>query len=810
MSLKNLRARKLGFEPMEPRLCLSLAVPAFSSFPGAKHTVYLDFDGHVTTGTSWNNYWNTSQINSPPYDIDGNTSSFSTAELNNIEEAWKRIAEDFIPFEVNVTTVDPGIDALRKTSSNDEHWGVRMVITRDTQGCGCGGIAYINSFNWNSDTPVFVYTTSAKNIAEAGSHEVGHSLGLSHDGLPGSSYYSGHGSGELGWASIMGVGYSRNVTQWDNGVYYNSNNGGANANYNRGPDDLQIITTFNGFSYRVDDHGDTAASATPLAVNGTSVSAEGIIERNTDVDVFRFTTGAGPVSLNIAPFTPGPNLKVKADLYDAAGNLVATSNPSNSLSASLSLQLAAGDYFLHIEGAGVGNPSANPPSGFTKYASLGRYTITGTIVEPRFPRIVINSVSAREARGNVTLRAELLDPPGHNVTVSYRTIPGTAVSGEDYVHKTGSVTFTPTATSRNITVSIVDDTISEPHENFFVELFNATGSIPIEVPLGEITILNDDGAIAINDVAQLEGNPADGKSVPMYFTVSLEHPSMLRTSVSYFTVDGTATTANRDYAARSGTVHIPPGATSGTFFINIGTDLRAEEDEEFYIQLHSPVNGYITRDVGTGTILDDDAPGTVPPGNHLPPGGVPPLLWRDSGGMWLIGMRPPHKAPAPPTEDGGEDHEYHDDHCDDHDHESHGHDDLLLDQSATLSDAHSSEIGLAEIESDSAAAITGGPAAQSSVSLARTDTAASERWPLVDRLLAAWDESEPLDAGLNAKQLSRLGLTGSWVSELTSGDSTEPDEMLPPETTSSGRELFLDGSEVLFGVKRSIFANRVV
>ena len=72
--------------------------------------------------------------------------------------------------------------------------------------------------NWSSDTPVFVYTTGGKSVAEASSHEVGHSLGLSHDGTSSTSYYTGHGNGETDWAPLMGVGYYANVTTWDRGV----------------------------------------------------------------------------------------------------------------------------------------------------------------------------------------------------------------------------------------------------------------------------------------------------------------------------------------------------------------------------------------------------------------------------------------------------------------------------------------------------------------------------------------------------------------------------------------------------------------
>ncbi|MGI9578644.1 MAG: hypothetical protein ACR2OH_10620, partial [Microthrixaceae bacterium] len=106
--------------------------PAFflHSHPGADHTIYLDFDGHTAEGTSWNNSTHPS-ITTGPYNTDGNANSWSTNELNVIRQSWERVAEDFSPFDVNVTTEDPGTEALRRSGSGDTQWGVRVVITPD-------------------------------------------------------------------------------------------------------------------------------------------------------------------------------------------------------------------------------------------------------------------------------------------------------------------------------------------------------------------------------------------------------------------------------------------------------------------------------------------------------------------------------------------------------------------------------------------------------------------------------------------------------------------------------------------------------
>jgi subtilase family serine protease len=350
---------------------------------GANHTIYLDFDGHITTGTSWNSAYGKTSIVTPAYDADGNPSSFSTTERQTIWEIWRRVAEDFIPFNVNVTTAAPPISDLVKTDSSDTRWGIRVAIggkDSDWYTGSAGGVAYLNSFNYSTDTPAFVFQNyankPAQNFAEAVSHEVGHALGLKHDGDLNAAegtldreYYRGHGSGDTGWGSIMGFPSTlfsfRNLTQWSKGEYAGANNQ---------EDDLHIITTKNGFGYRADDYGNTMSTAAPLALSGSVSNTYGIIERNTDQDWFTFTSSTGKLALNINPFEHGPNLDIMAMLYNSSGSLIATSNPLNELSASFNGLYSPGQYYIRILGTGKSGID-----GYSNYGSLGQYSITGSI-----------------------------------------------------------------------------------------------------------------------------------------------------------------------------------------------------------------------------------------------------------------------------------------------------------------------------------------------------------------------------------------------------------------------------------------------
>src|SRR5205823_1689886 len=314
------------------------------SRPGAKKIIYLDFNGYVLTGTAWNAEYNAGQpINCPPFDFEGGPSVFTSNELSAIQQIWQRVAEDYAPFEVDVTTEDKGEAAITRSSSSDEYYGMRVLISPISSYFGpYGGIAYVGAFNDIGDyyKPALVFPENlgpygAKYVAEACAHEAGHGVGLSHDGTTtGQEYLRGYGSGETSWAPIMGASYDRNVTQWSKGEYAYANNQ---------EDDLAIIAGYLG--YRADDHGNDAATATVLPA-GSQLNASGVIERNTDIDVFAFSTGAGPITINLQSATVAPNLDILAELLNSAGSLLASSNPSSSLSASFSLSVPAGKYYL--------------------------------------------------------------------------------------------------------------------------------------------------------------------------------------------------------------------------------------------------------------------------------------------------------------------------------------------------------------------------------------------------------------------------------------------------------------------------------
>ena len=624
--------RRLRVEFLEPRWCMALEVPGLASLPGADHTIYLDFDGHVTQDTAWNSYFHNSTIRSPAYSADGDASSFSAAELADIEQAWRRIAEDFLPFEVNVTTIDPGEQALSKSGGSDSQWGIRVVITADTERSGAGGIAYVDSFNWSSDTPAFVYVTTGKYIAEAASHEIGHTLGLAHDGSSSGEYYYGHGSGATSWAPIMGVGYDAAVTQWDQGEYTGATNKGPGANYGKGAADAAVITSYNGFGYRADDHGDAILSATALAAGGGQLGGGGIITTASDVDVFAFATAGGLATIDVLPASLGANLDIRADVLDSGGNLVAAANPEAGLGARVSLELAAGTYYLRIDGSGAGNPTASSPTGYTDYGSLGQYTISGQVTgTSQLASVRVSDVVVSESAGIAVFTISLDGSIDSAVSVDYSTGDDTALAGQDYAAASGSVRFSPGGPlTQTVSVTIADDALSESSERFYLNLHGPSAGLLLGDGLGVATIVDDDLSLSISDTSTREGSPNKGKkngSLPQYttftFTVTLSAPAVNAVEVQWSTNNGTAA-AGSDYVSSQGTVHFAPGEVSKTLSVDVVADDVAEPDEQFQVILSSPVGADVAHGVGQSTILDDDTkkgggkPGRSPSGLETP------------------------------------------------------------------------------------------------------------------------------------------------------------------------------------------------
>ena len=149
------------------------------------------------------------------------------------------------------------------------------------------------------------------------------------------------------------------------------------------------------------------------------------------------------------------------------------------------------------------------------------------------------------------------------------------------------MTFAVGQQSRTITVLATGDNAIESDESFFVNLSGAVNAA-IVTSQGTGTILNDDTVlptISISDASRNEGN--DPETTQFDFTVSLNFASTETLTVDYTTLDGTATTADSDYIAKTNTVTFLPGETEATISVTstATTSLKARRTSQYACQM---------------------------------------------------------------------------------------------------------------------------------------------------------------------------------------------------------------------------------
>ena len=114
---------------------------------------------------------------------------------------------------------------------------------------------------------------------------------------------------------------------------------------------------------------------------------------------------------------------------------------------------------------------------------------------------------------------------------------------------------------------------------------------------------------SIDDVTVTEGNA--GTQI-LTFTVTASPANPLSTAtVNWATADNTATAADGDYVAASGTLSFAPGVTTQTLSVTVNGDTKFEGDETFFVNLSGATNAGIADGQGVGTITNDDTAPTI-------------------------------------------------------------------------------------------------------------------------------------------------------------------------------------------------------
>ncbi len=353
--------------------------PVLNSNPNAPATIYLNFTGNKVTD-SWpytmdragNIPGNLRNYETPVFDTDNDPDRLSDAERATITQIWQRVADDFSPFNVNVTTSYSGgfgdLQAVNVAIGGSYNgWFTDSVSGYGTDGGFSNGET--NTVLVFSDT-IETFSTDGHGrptdfesaVAGTISHEVGHALGLSHHRLfdANGKVTDEYAPGTWAWAPLMGDNLSSLRTTFSAGqVNVIKRTYDGNVNYTPVfQNDLEVIAgEQNGFGWRADDYGDYSSSSTTLSNNGLGhLSVAGIIGSTSDRDIFRFHTSGGNVHLSLDGPVSHSNLAGKISLWSSAGDHGSSMMPWNSSHAELSANLAAGTYYVTVSSlGGIGN-----------------------------------------------------------------------------------------------------------------------------------------------------------------------------------------------------------------------------------------------------------------------------------------------------------------------------------------------------------------------------------------------------------------------------------------------------------------------
>lgn len=172
--------------------------PSTTDTTPKKACVYLDFDGEVVSNTLWN-------VSGAIY------CDNSGLDITTQQTVAARVQQDY-SFNSNIKVVTTEAEYNLYPANKR----MRVIITTSWEWFGySGGVAYINSITWGDNTPCFVFSSPLgynwKYVADASSHEAGHTFGLRHQ----SDYdESCTKTNEYSNGKLMGNPYYSNAVWW--------------------------------------------------------------------------------------------------------------------------------------------------------------------------------------------------------------------------------------------------------------------------------------------------------------------------------------------------------------------------------------------------------------------------------------------------------------------------------------------------------------------------------------------------------------------------------------------------------------------
>jgi hypothetical protein len=392
---------------------------------------------------------------------------------------------------------------------------------------------------------------------------------------------------------------------------------GGNENYNAAPNLSRTFTiakatqtiTFGALANKTFGDADFNVSATASSGLTVSFSASGNCTSSGNIV---HLTGAGSCSITAsqagnANFNAATNVSQSFSIAkanqtitfgplanktfgDADFNVSATASSGLAVSFSASGNCTSIGNTVHLTGAGSCSITASQAGNANFNAA--------TSVSQTFAIAKANTVTGLQSSLNPSSF-------GQSVTFTATVTSGAGTpSGGVQFKDNGTSLGAPVALNAGGVANFSTSSLTAGAHTITAEYSDASGNF--NPSTGSVSQAVQPG-ISINDVSITEG---DSGTKTMTFTVTLSPASNQTVSVNFATANGTAT-APSDYLATSGTLTFNPGDLTKTIPVTINGDQLFEPDETFTVNLSNPVNTTISRGTGTGTILNDDAPGGI-------------------------------------------------------------------------------------------------------------------------------------------------------------------------------------------------------
>ncbi|MCI5137422.1 MAG: hypothetical protein D3922_03190, partial [Candidatus Electrothrix sp. AR1] len=444
---------------------------------------------------------------------------------------------------------------------------------------------YRTGFAWNSGAGTLGMTIS---------HEAGHQIGLSHDGIPTDPYYSGHGV----WGPIMGAPFDKAYVQWDQGEYTEANNQ---------ENDLNIIKEVLGSL--TDDAGNSNASANALTLPVTDqegqITPDGIFS---DVDVYSFYT-SGTTRVEVIPLlgdegeNRAANLAMNVTLKNAAGTVIASITSGDKSPTEPNTNtfiydgiLFTGTYYLTIDAV---SPNINWSTGFGEYGNGGKYRMSVTNNASSNPDLIVISPSVSDntlTPGQsftvyATVKNQGTATANTSTLLYYRSTDATISTADFLIGNDAVSSLATNATStQNISaaapsfegtywfgacvnaVSGESDTTNQCSNGVQVSVIAAKPDLTVISPSVSDSALTPGQSFIINATAKNQGTATANSSTLRYYRSA---DSTITTSDTVLTTNTVASLTAGASSAQSTSVTAP--TSEGTYWVGACVDTVTNE-----------------------------------------------------------------------------------------------------------------------------------------------------------------------------------------------------------------------------------------